>query len=67
MCSHQHHISYVSCLLKFQQGHTHVTGCKLPQAVQFTFNYERVGVGLCELVLLAAAFLKGIKQCLQMH
>lgn len=39
-------------------------GCKLPQAVQFTFNYEHVGVGLCEPLLEAAGFLKGISQCL---
>lgn len=63
----QHLISYIwyqTYLVKFQQPSITVTGCKLPQAVQFTFNYEHVGVGLCELVLLTAGFLRGISRCL---
>lgn len=50
--SPQHHLSYIwyqRHLVKLQQPCVNVTGCKLPQVVRLTFNYEHVGVGLAEL------------------
>lgn len=59
-----HILSFCYQRVQLQLPCVNITGCKLPQTVQFTLNYVHAGVGLCELVLPAAGFLKGMTPCL---